>query len=649
MAENRLIFNAPPLGPERPARLVFGDEGEEEAAPPRFPVRLVFDQPPAPGLPVRLVFGRADEPPPPELPAATLSGGGQISGLRVQMPAAFDINASRPTVGRAAVRYQDASGRSGAVASPYQQSLPILAGAMARYQAGRAAQAGARSAWQQAENLAHWARSKFEQATAAPGAPLAQGFQEAQRARTAARLAWQQARILATLPLASRFEETIHLRAGGLGSFKQAHRMGALVRSIDSYALPGGQWLGGTAQDAWPPRPGQWVKPTKPPAPDACYTPALPVRLAFTEAGTNGAAPVLAFLCGRHAGPAPQPGGTVVVPIQRVYIVLNTITLTRVDTGAELRAHTFSLNLDYQSWTWSWTASLHHDAGLYLGRDNAGDPTELEASINGVTVRLRLERITEDRRFLPQLRWSVSGKGKASILGAPYAPNQSFNSAVDRTAQQLAAEALTVNGVGIGWAFDWDIVDWLVPGGAWALQGRYIDAINDIVGAAGGYVQPHSTDAVLRVLPRYPSAPWEWGGVTPDFEIPGTAAEVVGIEHVDKPEYNRVFLGGVSTGVFGPFTRTGTAGNLIAPPVNHALITHADVHRARGIAELSDTGRQEHVSLRMQVVPETGLVMPGQFVRYVGDRTLMGIVRSTSIEWNRPTLRQTIGIETHAD
>ncbi|WP_281246080.1 hypothetical protein [Paracidovorax konjaci] len=42
----------------------------------------------------------------------------------------------------------------------------------------------------------------------------------------------------------------------------------------------------------------------------------------------------------------------------------------------------------------------------------------------------------------------------------------------------------------------------------------------------------------------------------------------------------------------GPFSRAGTAGNMLAPQVTHALITHADVHRAWGIAELSDTRRQ---------------------------------------------------------
>ena len=59
----------------------------------------------------------------------------------------------------------------------------------------------------------------------------------------------------------------------------------------------------------------------------------------------------------------------------------------------------------------------------------------------------------------------------------------------------------------------------------------------------------------------------------PDYEIPSAVAEVEGTEFLDKPDYNRVFVGGMSAGVFGPITRAGTAGDLIAPQVMHALIT----------------------------------------------------------------------------
>lgn len=345
-----------------------------------------------------------------------------------------------------------------------------------------------------------------------------------------------------------------------------------------------------------------------------------------------------------------EPGQTIIITARRAYIVQNQITLTRLDTGAELQAHSFGMTLDYQSWTWSWQASLHHTAAAHLGRDSQGDPADLLATVNGVQFRLRLERVARDRRHLPQERYSVSGKGRAAILDAPWAPQMQFgNPLAEYTAQQLAVNALTINGVPIGWGVDWQLEDWLVPAGAWALQGSYIAAINDIAQAAGGYVQPHNTDPVLRILHKYPTAPWEWGTVTPDFEIPSALAEVESTEFIDKPIYNRVFVGGQGVGVFGPLTRAATPGDKIAPQATHPLITAAAAWRQRGRAELSDVGKQERIRISLPVLAETGVITPGQFVRYrTGpQQTQTGIVRGTAIDWQRPRLRQTLEIEAH--
>ena len=49
------------------------------------------------------------------------------------------------------------------------------------------------------------------------------------------------------------------------------------------------------------------------------------------------------------------------------------------------------------------------------------------------------------------------------------------------------------------------------------------------------------------------------------------------------------------------------------------------------------------------VLQETGVITPGQFVRYrTGPQhTQTGIVRGTAIDWQRPRLRQTLEIEAH--
>lgn len=343
-------------------------------------------------------------------------------------------------------------------------------------------------------------------------------------------------------------------------------------------------------------------------------------------------------------------GDGIIVTPKRAYIVINAITLARLDTGATLHALGFSASLDYGSWTWQWSATLHESAQAHLDRQPNGDPPELLASINGQLLRLTLERTRLNQEFLPQKRYQVSGRGRAAILASPWAPTMQHGGQLDaRTAQQLANEVLTINGVGIGWSVDWQLPDWTVPAGLWAVQGSYIDALTDIAGAVGAYIQPHPTDVVLRILPKYPAPPWQWGDLTPDYELPLDAVQTLGTEFIDKPAYTGIYIGGVQAGVFGPVVRAGTLGSELAPQITHPLITDATAQRLRGIAELSDTGKQRRVSLSMQVLPETGLIMPGQLLQVgSGSNAMRGIVRGTSIEWGRPKLRQNLELEVHA-
>jgi hypothetical protein len=329
------------------------------------------------------------------------------------------------------------------------------------------------------------------------------------------------------------------------------------------------------------------------------------------------------------------------VPIRRVYVTINQIDLRRVAGDVPLPADAFGMTLDADSWTFSWSASLHKSAEPLVSLFD-----ELEARINGVPYRLAVGKVARDRRF-PHTRLNVSGRGLAQVLADPQAPVVSYGNTAQRTAQQLMADVLTVNGVSMGWGIDWGLTDWLVPADAWAFQGTAIQALADIAGAAGGYIQPHPTARTLRVLPRYPAAPWTWGGMAPDIELPAAVCEVESYELVERPGYSRVFVGGTSAGVFGPVTRAGTAGDVLAPQVTHPLITDAAAHRQRGLAELADAGSQVHLSLTLPVLPETGLILPGTMARYAADQTRMGIVRSTSLNWSSPVMRQTIGLECH--
>jgi len=329
----------------------------------------------------------------------------------------------------------------------------------------------------------------------------------------------------------------------------------------------------------------------------------------------------------------------------------NIITLQRAADGLPLPVTGVELSIDDTSFTWGWSASAAGTAevaALMEALDpDSGEPVEVELGINGVAYRLLTDPVDRQRQF-PRTALRIPGRGLAAGLDAPVARQMVFSQAAARTAQQLANEALQVNGVGIGWDVDWQLTDWLVPGGVWSHQGTHISAVAAIAGAAGGYLQPHRTARTLRVLPRYPAPPWDWPGLTPDYELPIGPVTVEGIQWQRLPDYNRVYVFGEAEPVRGRVTRAGTDGAIEAPMVTNPLITAAEAVLQAGTAVLGNTGKQALVTLTLPVLAETGVILPGALVRYVdGSKARLGLVRSTSVSWQRPRLRQSIKVETH--
>lgn len=402
------------------------------------------------------------------------------------------------------------------------------------------------------------------------------------------------------------------------------------------------RWWRSFFQAAMRPLPGRHLTvPFVPPVAPACYTPNA--HLLFTEdAAIDGD---LLFVC-EHDIPN---DGSVLVPNRRVYFVINEVTLTRWPDGTPVPVLGLSLSLDADSWAWGFEATLPLIAEPLVVPAEGASPVELIATVNGTAFHVLAENLSRERVF-GDASIRISGRGRSAALAAPYAPVIAFANTEPRSAQQLMEDVLTFNGIPLGWTVDWALTDWLVPTGVFAKQGTWIEALSTIVGAAGGYLLPHPSEKILRVRHRYPVVPWDWwDDVTPDFVLPVDTVARESLRWIDKPAYNRVFVAGQETGVLGQVTRTGTAGDVLAPMVVDALVTQAAAARQRGIAVLADTGRQIEVTLRLPVLPEIGIIEPGAFVAYQdGGVARLGIVRSTRIEAGLPEVWQTLGVESHA-
>ncbi len=410
-------------------------------------------------------------------------------------------------------------------------------------------------------------------------------------------------------------------------------------QSRHQVALPAQLARRARSQDAVKPPIGISVRP-EPPTREPCYLP----NGALLFAGAAAVDGALVFICERHSGPGPvEP---IVIPVRRVYMVINSVALVRVSDGARVKADSITATLDVDSWSWGFTIALP-DTEFGLVEPTLAGPVELLATINGMQFRILAEDVDRDRAFKSNtLR--VVGRGRIAELDDPYAMVLSFGNSGPLTAQQLIADALTDNGIPLGWTVGWGIDDWLVPAGIWSHRGTYISAVNTIAKAAGAYLRPHASAKSFDVLHRYPAAPWEWGDVTPDLVLPAAVARRETKSWKTRPAYNRVFVAPQNQGLQGyEVTRDGTAGELVAPLVVDSLMTDVAAVRQRARFELGQGGRQVMVGLGLPVLAEMGVVLPGTFVQYEdGAGIVRGIVRSTSIESAFPNVWQTIGVET---
>lgn len=629
-------------------------------------VDLVFSEPPLAGPEYNLVFGGSGGPvadaevtitgvlPGPKGPVAVaviieVEIAGLLPGLAGPVGVTYVSGASRPTVGRVKSSWQVADQREVGSNNKMQGALASPAGVGSTWQIAAEVQNAIESKMQNGERVSNHARAKYQDAAQA-GTLAGVAWNEAQRViRRMVSGSFQQADKLAPRSTSMVWQEALRDRRRGTFGIWQVAR--PFTHRHDERFSPAAPLILGWQsrfQEAMRPPAGMW--PGRPPVPvDPCYMPPAwnAVHLLFADAWTGTGN--LLFFCERHPVEPPTNPPMVVVPVRRVYMIVNTTSLRRVDGNVAIPTISMSLGIDVDSWTWSFSAQVPGYALANLEPESDGIPVELEASVNGQNYRLLCESITRDRTFNSNaLR--IQGRGISAVLDAPQSPILNLFNEEARTAQQLMADALLDNGVPIGWDIEFGLTDWLVPEGAWSHQGSRIEAINQIAKAAGGYVQPDPVLQKLFIQARYPIAPWDWlADATPDFELPSAVTTRESIAWVEKPRYNRVYVSGAATGgILGQVTREGTAGDLLAAMVTDSLITHADAARQRGLAILADTGRQANVDLRLPVLAETGVITPGKFVSYVDGSTVrLGIVRSTSVEVAHANVWQNIGVETH--
>lgn len=336
-----------------------------------------------------------------------------------------------------------------------------------------------------------------------------------------------------------------------------------------------------------------------------------------------------------------------IIPIRRFYLMLHDVELVRVSDGVPIPCSALAVRADADAWADTLTATCHGPDAFDLLA--ASEAVEVEARVDGATWRMVVERPQESLR-LGSRAIALTGHSLSALLHSPHQKPADYAEAQARTAAQLAEQVLPIGG---GWTVVWDVPDWLVPADAWAYVGQTpVQALVEIAAAVGAVIRPSRTLRTLTVQPRYRTLPWAYGSVAEDLIVPDGLWLSAARRSGRPQQANAVDVqGGQVGGVQGRVYVTGSAGDRLAPSVQHALVTHADAARERGAQVLAAAA--ETSGLGTLVLPFDGgqawpLAEVGWVVRV--DRwgtvydTVMGVDLAVSLSDRDIKIHQTLAL-----
>ena len=345
------------------------------------------------------------------------------------------------------------------------------------------------------------------------------------------------------------------------------------------------------------------------------------------------------------------------IPLKGVIFVTNSVSLVRSDDARNIQMYSFNVGIDDSSYAWSFSATVPLTE---LSKVNTAIEQRIgvEFTCNGNLWRFILDGCNDSISF-GESTLTITGKSRAMLLASPYAAPRDYKYSTSLTSRQIAEDELNRNSIPSGFTLDWDLVDalgWNVPADTYSYTGRTpINSLQAIAEAAGGFINAHMSQDIIHVLERYPVASWDWAAQTPTLNIPMSLIKSRSQTRANNAAYNGVQVWGTKAGSVGALVkRTGTAGGYQPSMITNDLITDNAVARARGIAELSNTGDMGTIGLVMPLHNDFGVLKPSTLIGVNDGESWTGMVRGTSISGSLSSNRtleieQSLDIERHYD
>lgn len=342
---------------------------------------------------------------------------------------------------------------------------------------------------------------------------------------------------------------------------------------------------------------------------------------------------------------------------QGVIFVTNSVSLVRSDDGREIKLLGFSVGIDSNSYTWSFSATVPLSE---LSKVDTAHEQRIgvDFTCNGNLWRFVLDSCDDSVSF-GESSLTIKGKSRAMLLAHPYATQRGFKFDTAMSARQIAESELNRNGVASGFTLDWQLAGvngWNVPANTYSYTGKTpINSLQWIAEAAGGFINADMSADILHVLAHYPIPSWEWAAQTPSINLTQSLITSRSRGRVNKPAYNGVLLYGEHDTSFGGLIkRRGTSGGYQPPMVTSDLMTDTAAAISRGNMILSDTGDIGNIGISMPLVADVGVLKPSTLIGVNDGEQWVGMVRGTTITGRLSSNRaleidQSIDVERHFD
>lgn len=355
----------------------------------------------------------------------------------------------------------------------------------------------------------------------------------------------------------------------------------------------------------------------------------------------------------------PLPGEPPEEPeTKRTYIIMNSSSLVTVSDNTPLQFADLSMELDADSFAWSMSCTILNKASMDKILPDTGGPAEVIATVNGWQWRFLVDRYSLDRRFARE-QYQIRGVSRSQLLAAPYAPKRTGRIESPTNMAQVMAQQLEFTGFTV--ELQQGLYDYVIPAGAWGYDNKTaMEVITELAVAVGAVVVPDRMNDVLHIRHRYKQTPpWYYSSLT-ETDIDSIIQDSMRISYASQwepqPEYNFVFVSGVTDGVAVSVVRNGTAGDKPAQDIFDDLNVEAQQCRLRGMTALSASGNQEIVSVDtfLPTSGSPGLVEPAMLLELRDtrepDQTWRGNSLSTRISVTKPgagRVIQTVKVERH--